>query len=782
MAAAPDSRRWAAAGVAAVVVVFVVDQLTNANVALVTLSAAGPLIAAAGARLRETIAVAVLATALSLVELALAGPLDLLDGVRVLTVVVVSTLAVALAGLRERLEQRSAEARSATRQAEETLALLDVIFGRSPVGLAFHDLDGRYVRINDHLAEINGRPPEEHIGHTLAEVLPELPEVRDDVRRVAETGRPSTGVEVRGETPAQPGLEREWVASYWPVRATPGGDLIGVGAVVFDVTDRRAAERALRTQTDRYETLLEALSEVGEGMVVIEDGRCVYANHAFEQLSGYTFPELAALESLYALVDPEERAEAERRARLRAERDLVDTTYTLAIRRRDGGHSMLELAGVPLEIAGPPARTQLVVVVRDITARRRAEAGREQLLARFELLAEASALFDQSLDEERTLRSVAELCVRDLADTCIVVLGTYPGPARRTIAVARDPDRERALAAEPALDGRPADPVATVLRTGVPHVDDTRIVVPLSARGRALGVLSAGFDGLGAERRANALALLEDLGRRAALALDNARLYAERSAIAATLQRSLLPRPAADPRRAARRPLPRLRRRDRDRRRLLRLLPHGRRRLGARDRRRVRQGRRGGRDHGARALHAAGVGAARPAPAQVLTELNEALLRQGLDYRFCTVLYASVSPRPDGCDVVLATGGHPLPLVLRAGGAVEQAGAPGTLLGIVREPEISEERVSLAAGDTLVLYTDGVVEASPADEALAPERLAELLRSLGGRDAGAIAEAIEDKALEVQDGRLRDDVAVVVLRVGGQAPFPEPGRGVAQPA
>ena len=280
------------------------------------------------------------------------------------------------------------------------------------------------------------------------------------MRRVAETGRPSTGVEVRGETPAQPGVEREWVASYWPVRAAPGGELIGVGAVVFDVTDRRAAERALRTQTDRYETLLEALSEVGEGMVVLEDGRCVYANHAFEQLSGYTFPELTALESLFELVEPEERAEAERRARLRAERDLVDTTYALAIRRRDGGHVMLELAGVPLEIAGPPARTQLVVVVRDITARRRAEAEREQLLARFALLAEASALFDQSLDEERTLRSVAELCVRDLADTCVVVLGSYPGPARRTIAVARDPERERALAAEPVLDGRPGDPVA----------------------------------------------------------------------------------------------------------------------------------------------------------------------------------------------------------------------------------------------------------------------------------------------------------------------------------
>jgi serine phosphatase RsbU (regulator of sigma subunit) len=166
-------------------------------------------------------------------------------------------------------------------------------------------------------------------------------------------------------------------------------------------------------------------------------------------------------------------------------------------------------------------------------------------------------------------------------------------------------------------------------------------------------------------------------------------------------------------------------------------------------------------------------------PAQVLEELNEALLRQGLDYRFCTVLYAAVEPGPEGCEVVLATGGHPLPLVLRAGGEVERAGSPGTLLGIVREPDISEERLTLRSGDSLVLYTDGVVEASPSDGALATEHLEAFLRTCDGRDAGAIAEAVERKALAVQDGRLRDDVAVVVLRA---APFDVPGPGVAQPA
>ena len=101
--------------------------------------------------------------------------------------------------------------------------------------------------------------------------------------------------------------------------------MLGVGTVVFEVTDRRAAERALRTQTDRYETLLAALSEVGEGMVVIEDGRCVYANHAFEQISGYTFPELTALESLFELVEPG-RARGGRAARAAARRSATSST------------------------------------------------------------------------------------------------------------------------------------------------------------------------------------------------------------------------------------------------------------------------------------------------------------------------------------------------------------------------------------------------------------------------------------------------------------------------
>ena len=103
-------------------------------------------------------------------------------------------------------------------------------------------------------------------------------------------------------------------------------------------------------------------------MVVIEDGRCVYANHAFEQLSGYTFPELAAMDSMLELVAEGEREEARRRAAARMEQGWVQPGLAITMRRRDGAAVDLEVGGVPIEVEG---RQQLVVVVRDVSERRR---------------------------------------------------------------------------------------------------------------------------------------------------------------------------------------------------------------------------------------------------------------------------------------------------------------------------------------------------------------------------------------------------------------------------
>jgi sigma-B regulation protein RsbU (phosphoserine phosphatase) len=152
-------------------------------------------------------------------------------------------------------------------------------------------------------------------------------------------------------------------------------------------------------------------------------------------------------------------------------------------------------------------------------------------------------------------------------------------------------------------------------------------------------------------------------------------------------------------------------------------------------------------------------------PSQILGLLNEALLRQRTDKRFCTVLYGRLERNGSGHWFEFASGGHPLPLVLRAGEGSGEVGEPGTLLGIVPDPDLSDSRVLLCPGDALVLYTDGVTDSA------APARIwsaAELAAEVGppaGLDADAIAERVMRAALSSVGGEPRDDIAILVLKV-----------------
>jgi serine phosphatase RsbU (regulator of sigma subunit) len=153
-------------------------------------------------------------------------------------------------------------------------------------------------------------------------------------------------------------------------------------------------------------------------------------------------------------------------------------------------------------------------------------------------------------------------------------------------------------------------------------------------------------------------------------------------------------------------------------------------------------------------------------PSRSLGLLNEALLRQRDDRRFCTVAYAYVEPLAEGARVGFASGGHPLPLLLRADGSVEEVGNAGTLLGVVPDPTFEDRSVALAPGDALVFYTDGVIEARAGNNhSLDEEGLLELVATCAGADADAIAARVEDAAVAAQDGSPRDDIAVLVLRV-----------------
>jgi len=133
--------------------------------------------------------------------------------------------------------------RQSERLANERLAQLKSVYASAPAALAFVDCDLRYVTVNDALAAINGRSPEEHIGKTIRELVPRLAAtVEPRYRRAIETGQPVLDVEVRGHAPAKPDEYRYWVSSYYPVKDDTGR-VLGVNVAVRDITQRKRSEQ-----------------------------------------------------------------------------------------------------------------------------------------------------------------------------------------------------------------------------------------------------------------------------------------------------------------------------------------------------------------------------------------------------------------------------------------------------------------------------------------------------------------------------------------------------------
>jgi serine phosphatase RsbU (regulator of sigma subunit) len=151
-------------------------------------------------------------------------------------------------------------------------------------------------------------------------------------------------------------------------------------------------------------------------------------------------------------------------------------------------------------------------------------------------------------------------------------------------------------------------------------------------------------------------------------------------------------------------------------------------------------------------------------PSRVLASLNDAVLRQHEGQAFCTAVYATleIDGQPS---MTLASGGHPLPLLAHADGRVEAVGRPGTLLGVEPEPTLFDDRVELQPGDTLLFYTDGLIDAYAPGHSVEVSELVSILRSAVGRPPTQVIEAIERALLDAQDAEPRDDIAMVVLQV-----------------
>lgn len=660
-----------------------------------------------------------------------------------------------------------------------------------PHSLIVVDLAGTVVRWNATAERMCGWPASEAVGRPLVEILDLEAELDELLQRPhAEPQSGDRAVRRRDGTAFLAHVH------HHPLRDSVG-TLSAVMVLVEDVTSRRWAEQ--RAQ-DRGERAQRALAAAGFGAWHgdVVSGLATW-DETMESLLGLepgTFGG-SRQDWLSRIHDEDRKQVVDGLRHAVADGAPVDVEHRVV--RVDGAVRWVRTIGRRLTRADG-STGGVTGISFDVTERRRAEEERATFLAserarrdRVAFLAEASATFAEFLDDAEILTTVGELVVPRLADwfaidlvvdgriSTVAVRHTDPVQLERLEALRRgrtkgagavadvqgvlQTGRGRLHASANATDvAIPGDDAHLQLlrQVGVQSV----ITTPLTARGRTFGAITLVLADPDLRYTADDLVLAGDLAGRAALAIDNARLYADRAEVARVLQQSLLPPqmpevPGID--------------------------------IAARYRSAQVGSDIGGdfydvfltpSDHWAivigdvsgkgtsaavltgHARHTVRAAAVRePAPALVLAELNQAILAQDHIERFLTVAYARMQVTDGGAELVVASAGHPAPLLLRADGCLDVLDCHGGVIGLFADTDLSEVPVRLEAGDSLILHTDGVLEARGRDGFFDEDRLHALVRSCGGLSADAIAERIDETVLAFQDGRPRDDVAVLVVRV-----------------
>jgi sigma-B regulation protein RsbU (phosphoserine phosphatase) len=150
-------------------------------------------------------------------------------------------------------------------------------------------------------------------------------------------------------------------------------------------------------------------------------------------------------------------------------------------------------------------------------------------------------------------------------------------------------------------------------------------------------------------------------------------------------------------------------------------------------------------------------------PSEILTTLNTVLLRDDTD-RLCTVTILRLRHAGSDWEATISCGGHPAPLLSRAGATPEPLAGFGTVLGVLPTVAVTDSSTTLQSGDSIVLYTDGVTEARRDREFFGEERLLRAIASIRG-SASETATALLDEVIRFQDGHARDDIAIVAIAI-----------------
>src|SRR5215204_5084213 len=681
------------------------------------------------------------------------------------------------------------------KQAEEVRARLAAIVESSEDAIIAKTLDGIITDWNRGAQKIYGYSAQEVSGKLINILVP--PDRPNEIPMILERLRRGEAIE-HYETVrvAKDGRRLDISLTISPIRDS-AGKIVGASTIARNITERKRAEEALKESERLYRTVIEQATE-NIFLVDAETRLIVESNSAFQKTLGYTEEELRSM-TLYDIVAAD-RKSIDSNIRLileQKQRSVGERKY----RRKDGSLVDVEVSVSTILRNG---REILCDVAHDITeSKRREEAQR--------FLAEVGATLSSSLDYRATLASVARLAVPRLADWCAVDIVEEDGTLER-LAVEHE-DLQKVQLAHELQERYPPDPetpqgLLRVLRSGqsefYPDIADEMMVaaardaehlrlmrelgfvslifVPLVARGRTLGVITLVSAESGRRYREADLELAEELARHAALAVDNARLYRGRVQVARILQEGLLPSrlpevPGVEVG--------------------LRYVSAGEVDVGGDfydlfDTRMADQNGSSepssswgiviGDVSGKGAEAAAMLAFARytlrtlatreSCPSTILSSLNEAMLHQRRecgDHKFCTVAYVRLETegnKAQGARFTVSRGGHPPPFLLRTDGSIYKVGEPGRVIGVFDDLKLTEQEASLAPGDALILYTDGVLEArSPGGLFFGEERLKAILHSSVALNASTISSRIEDAVLNFQEQDPRDDVAVLVLRV-----------------
>jgi PAS domain S-box-containing protein len=637
------------------------------------------------------------------------------------------------------------------------------------------DAGGRIVEFNAAAERLFGHRREDALDQEMAALLipPNLRRRhREGLARYLRSGE----ARILDRRVELEGLRRD--GSTFPVELTvtriPDAEPALFTGHLRDMSGRLAAER-----TQRH---LAAIVSSTQDAVLSKDldGNVVSWNAGAERMYGYTAEE-AVGRHISFLVPDDHRNEEMRILERIARRERIDTYETQRL-RKDGGRIEVSLTASPIEEAGRVVGAS--VVARDITLEKRRRQAQD-------FLARAGAEMDSSLDPETTARVIAATAVPELATLCVIDFLRPDGSIGGSVVGAGDPkvgaDLE-AIRRDAPLDPAGQHPVARALRdrrqvvirdlTEPAVVADvaqseahrsfisragynSAAVVPMIARGRAVGALSFLHVQNDLRYDREDLALLQELADRAAMAIDNARLYAERDRIAVDLQRDL--RPEEPPQ------IPGIE---------LALIyepagegidvggdlydfvetPEGLLVLlgdvtgkGSEAAAITAQIR-----HTVRAL-------ARDAwePGDLMARLRELLTEEE---RFASLMVGQLRHRASPWKMALSVAGHPPALLRKTDGSVTPWGG-GTILGPWRDCGWETHTVAIAPGEMLLLYTDGWLEAGPPAEHRTSEDLtSELIRLGGGPDQ--LTQALRKDALHRSRGRLRDDMILLALRNG----------------